>query len=70
MVSLPTGGFEDGHDFLHLIRVVEYAPRGPQALLPPDAEMITARFRSRLLTRLEPVCRYSRMQSSVRPAKT
>ena len=41
MVSLPTGGFEDGHDFLHLIRVVEHPPRGPQAFLPPDAEIIT-----------------------------
>ena len=41
MVSLPTGRFEDGHDFLHLIRVVEYPPRGPQTFLPPDAEIVT-----------------------------
>ena len=33
-------GFEDGHDLFHLIRVVEHTPCGPQAFLPPDAEII------------------------------
>src|SRR5260370_1204998 len=39
-LTLPAGSFEDCHDLLHLIRVVEHPPRGPQAFLPPDAEIV------------------------------
>ena len=37
---LPAGRFEHRHDLLHLIRVIEHPPRGPQAFSLPDAEKI------------------------------
>src|SRR5258707_3066621 len=39
--SLSAGRFEEGHDLFHLIWVVEHPPGGPEAFLPPDAEMTT-----------------------------
>src|SRR5687767_9870203 len=38
MPSALAGGFEERHDLFHLVRVVEHAAGGAEALLPPDAE--------------------------------